>query len=540
MVGEEPASHAYHRGPVVFTAILCLGIALVTWLAARKVEQRHIRRMTELASRAIHEDLGSLTNSQVLDLARLAKLWDSADGPSHANGKANAKLCNEGVESDKLALAGVAWELSVWPKPTELREMTSRFSEAMLLALALLGALLAWAVHLARESAAKSGRLEQANQTLIATVEEVRRTETALRASQGRLAGILENSADAVVCVNQHLEITLFNQAAENMFGYKEEEVIGQPLDILVPERLRPIHSQHIARFDASPQRTLKMSNRKPVWGLRKDGSEFPLDAPLTKFEVDGEKIFTVAMRDITERLRAEEELLRSHNELELRVRERTAELQELSNKLAQLQDEERRRIARELHDGSTQMLIALNVDLGMIGASDPALQQKLAGSRELVKQCLDEIRTVSYLLHPPLLDELGLDLALRNYVNGVSRRSAIEVGLQLPPNLNQLPRGIQVAIFRIVQEGLTNIHRHSDSRTARILLQQEADELRLEIADQGRGIPPEVLQNTDGRAGIGIASMRERVRQLGGRFDIESCAGTTIRVILPTPNVDS
>lgn len=665
MVGEEPASHANRRWPAVFTAILCLGISLVVWSAARNAERKHIRRMTELAARGIREDLGADTNSWVLDLARLANLWESADGPSHADWKSNAELyilhhpgClavewmqptygerwlvrapgdsdqplslsqirahlwqeasatgkpflsgavrasdggereviavpvlrdqqleglviavldvrrslaemlsdvlplgysiavresgteifrlkgntpqNEWGESDQLSLPGVAWELSVWPKPTVLNEMTSRFPEAMLLACALVGGLLTLAVHLVRESAAKSGRLEQANQKLTATVEELRRTETALRASQARLAGILENSADGVVCVNQNLQITLFNQAAENMFGYKSEEVVGQPLDILVPERLRAIHHQHIARFDASPQRTLKMSNRKPVLGLRKDGTEFPMDAPLSRIEFDGEKVFTLAMRDITERLRTEEELLRSRDELEVRVRERTAELQELSNKMAELQDEERRRIARELHDGTTQMLIALNVDLSMIGTSDPALQQKLTSSRALVKQCLDELRTVSYLLHPPLLDEIGLELALRNYVKGVCTRSDLEVVLQLPPNLNQLPRGVQVAIFRIVQEALANIHRHSDSRSASILLEQEADELRMEIADQGRGIPPEVLQNTDGRAGIGIASMRERVRQLGGRFDIESNAGTTIRVTLPTPSLDS
>jgi PAS domain S-box-containing protein len=663
MVGEESASHASRRWRLAFSVILCLGIAFLAWFAARNAEHRHIRRMTELAARGIREDLGADTNAWVLDLARLANLWDSAGGPSNAAWKSNAELyilhhpgClavewksatvaerwlvpepgnsdpslsqmsaqlwqeasaigkpflsgavrtsggeereviavpvirdqkfaglvvalidvqrsfetmlsdvlplgysiairengteifrlksntpqNEWSESDRLSVPGVSWELSVWPKPSVLNEMTSRFPEAMLLACALVGGLLMWAVHLVQESAAKSQHLQQANQKLTATVEEVRRKETALRASQARLAAILENSADGVVCVNQHLQITLFNQAAEHMFGYTEEEVVGQHLDILVPERLRAIHHQHIARFDASAQRALHMSNRKPILGLRKDGTEFPMDAPLTRIEIDGEKVFTLTMRDITGRLQAEQELLRSRDELEVRVKERTAELQELSNRLAQLQDEDRRRIARELHDGTTQMLIALNVDLASIATSDPLVQQQVASSRGLVKQCLDELRTVSYLLHPPLLDEIGLELALRNYVKGVSMRSDIDVGLRLPPNLNSLPRGVQVAIFRIVQEALANIHRHSGSRSANIVLKQEADELRMEIIDQGRGISPEVLQNIDGRAGIGIAGMRERVRQLGGRFEIESSAGTTIRVTLPTPSVAS
>lgn len=445
---------------------------------------------------------------------------------------------NQWQDSEQLSFAGQTWNVTVWPKPVVMNKLPSKFPQAMLLACVLLGAMLTLAVHLVQVSASKSASLQEANQQLTAMVEEVESSGAALRASEARLAGILENSADGIVCVSEKLVITLFNGAAGNMFGYKEEEVIGQHLDILIPERFRDIHRKHIAGFASAPQRLMKMSGRKPIVGLRKDGTEFPMDAPLSKVEIDGENVFTVSMRDITERMHAEEQLQRSHDELERRVRERTAELLDLSNKVAHLQEEERRRIARELHDGTTQILLALNVDLGRIGArlreSAPDLHQKVADSRELVKRSLDELRTVSYLLHPPLLDELGFDSALRNYVKGFSSRSDIDVDLQLTADVYSLRRDIQVAIFRIVQESLTNIHRHSGSRVAKIKLWREDVEIRLEVADRGKGMAPELLQGGQGDAGIGLASMRERVRQLGGRFQISGMGGTIIQVALP------
>jgi signal transduction histidine kinase len=221
-----------------------------------------------------------------------------------------------------------------------------------------------------------------------------------------------------------------------------------------------------------------------------------------------------------------------------VRVEERTAELQKLSNRMVHLQDEERRRIARELHDGTTQSLIALNMDLAAITkilpTPDPRVERKLSEAKELVQRCMDEIRTVSYLLHPPLLDDVGLELALQTYVEGFSTRSGIQVNLQLLQGLGRLPKETEVAIFRIVQEGLANIHRHAQSSTANITLGRDDGDLRLEIADRGRGIPPAVLHGANGAVGVGLPGMRERVRQLGGRCEIESGnGGTTIRIVL-------
>src|SRR6266496_635530 len=158
-------------------------------------------------------------------------------------------------------------------------------------------------------------------------------------------------------------------------------------------------------------------------------------------------------------RLRVQKELRRSRDELEFRVQERTAELHDLASSMVRLQDEDRRSIGRELHDGTTQTLVALSAELTGLEKSlrepDAAVLRKVRYSRELVKQCLDEIRTVSYLLHPPLLDELGLDTALRGFVEGFSARSEVEVSVDLPPELDDLSRDIQLAIFRVVQESL-------------------------------------------------------------------------------------
>jgi signal transduction histidine kinase len=236
-------------------------------------------------------------------------------------------------------------------------------------------------------------------------------------------------------------------------------------------------------------------------------------------------------------RLRVQKELRRSRDELEFRMRERTAELHDLASSVVRLQDEDRRSIARELHDGTTQSLIALNTELVALEKTlrepDATVLKKVRYSKELVKQCLDEIRTVSYLLHPPLLDELGLDTALRGFVEGFSARSEIQVSLHLPPDLCGLSRDIQLAIFRVVQESLTNVHRHSGSRSASIHLTMTPDQLTLEIADQGRGRPAGMLPNVC--AGVGINSMRARIRQLGGHCEIESSSrGTTVRAVLP------
>jgi PAS domain S-box-containing protein len=227
----------------------------------------------------------------------------------------------------------------------------------------------------------------------------------------------------------------------------------------------------------------------------------------------------------------------------DITARKRAAEaLRQLSGRLLRLQDEERRRIARELHDTTAQSLAALAMNLSVVkdSASDlsPRARTCLCESLELAEQCLREIRTLSYLLHPPLLDEAGLGSALRWFVDGYTRRTGVQVDLEMPPGLTRLPGDVELALYRVVQEGLTNIHLHSGSKKAHICLRWHPAQAVLTVADEGRGMPPGLLERGGRRGaklGVGIPGMRERIRQLGGQFEIVSGSnGTTLTAIVP------
>ena len=238
--------------------------------------------------------------------------------------------------------------------------------------------------------------------------------------------------------------------------------------------------------------------------------------------------------RDISERKSSEAALREAHEQLETRVKERTLELDRaqdrlrmLSGRLLRMQDDERRRIARELHDTAGQLLVALNLILVPVEAAlrqkDSELAVQITESLRLVDELSSDLRTMSHLLHPPLLDEAGLHSAVRWYVEGFAERSKLDVDLELDPNVGRLPAEFETAIFRIVQECLTNIHRHSESKSAGIVITRNMDHLKLEIRDRGKGMSTPMP-----RAGVGIQGMRERVRQLGGELQIESGKGGT------------
>jgi len=246
-------------------------------------------------------------------------------------------------------------------------------------------------------------------------------------------------------------------------------------------------------------------------------------------------------------RRRREEVLWKAQRELGEAVKERTVELdrtnqnlRELSARLMQLQDDERRRIARELHDSVGQMLAALGMNLAAVGTDIERLTKSantVNESAALVQELSREVRTISHLLHPPLLDEAGLASALHWYVEGFAERSKIKVDLEIPADFERLGREAETAIFRTVQECLTNIHRHSESPTARIRIAASDGQVCVEIEDRGRGIPPEKQSEmaSTGTPGVGIRGMRERLRQLGGNLDIHSNGkGTLIVARLP------
>ena len=249
---------------------------------------------------------------------------------------------------------------------------------------------------------------------------------------------------------------------------------------------------------------------------------------------------------DLMNRLRdANEHLATAAAHAEAMAKEAAArqeEYRQLSSRLLTLQDEERRRLALDLHDSTAQRLAALTMNLDVVEGTGEALDTRarraLAESRSLAEQCSREVRTLAYLLHPPLLDERGLPAAVRWFVEGFSKRSGIQVTLALH-DVGRLPGAIERALFRVIQESLTNVHRHASAASAAITLTTTADAVALDIEDQGRGrrdqVPDDKGTLVPATLGVGIQGMRERIHQLGGTFNVAfTDTGTTVRVRVP------
>jgi signal transduction histidine kinase len=316
----------------------------------------------------------------------------------------------------------------------------------------------------------------------------------------------------------------------------------------------RPEHSTPLLDICAEHNSVIPVES---YTSLRDEGDRLRLIAELQQKAQALQSAMAEQAR-VQEALReSQEQLRRSHDELEDRVRARAQELgqaenllRKLSHTLLSLRDEERRRIARELHDSTGQILAALQLNLAAAQQDAAALAQrpsrqvaralkkKLAEGIYFADQAINEIRTMSYLLHPPMLDETGLRVALEWFVAGFAERAGFAIDLRLPGNLERLPRDMELAIFRIVQEALSHIYRHSGSKTASIELKREPDKIGLLIQDAGRFLANEELDEPEGgmtKIGVGVLGMRERVRQFGGQFELVSTdSGTRLIVSFP------
>ncbi|MGD0212046.1 MAG: ATP-binding protein [Terriglobales bacterium] len=242
---------------------------------------------------------------------------------------------------------------------------------------------------------------------------------------------------------------------------------------------------------------------------------------------------------EMAERKQVEEALRRTQAQLESMVEQRTSALRQLSSRLLSLQDTERRRIARELHDSLGQYLVGLKLNMEMLKQS-PENQESWSEADHLMQQCMAEVRTLSYLLHPPTMDAAGFASAARWFVEGFSQRSGVQTTLDVPEHLGRLPDAVELALFRVLQESLTNVHRHSGASEAQVLIAEDAGQVVLEIKDNGRGIPEELLTSfhaTGAGMGVGLAGIRERAWELGGTLAVNSdSSGTVVRVALPVP----
>jgi PAS domain S-box-containing protein len=378
-------------------------------------------------------------------------------------------------------------------------------------------------------------------------VTDGRVIEKELREKQDLLRAAFTQTYSFMAILSNDGTIVEANRAALEGTGYTRGEVIGNKLwDVWwrsLPEE------QAIARTSVATAAKGLAVREECQYALR-DGTIRFADRTLNPVQSEnGDVVMIVASGlDMTEHRQ-----LRSM--LEDRVRERTGELEaknnelvtqtdvvrELSARLLQIQDEERRRIARELHDSVGQMLAAVSMNLAHVhheaAALSPDARKALEDNAGLLEQLSSEIRTISHLLHPPLLDEVGLQSALQWYIDGFSERSKIKVDLELPDDFGRLPRNLEITLFRVVQECLTNIHRHSESSTAAIRVARSQNEVRLEVRDAGKGLPAEAQTNlSSGKlSGVGLRGMHERLRQMGGHLDVQSNGnGTLIHATLP------
>jgi PAS domain S-box-containing protein len=403
-----------------------------------------------------------------------------------------------------------------------------------------------WATRTVSPAHDSSGKVKY----LIAVSEDIterKQIEVALHESQDLLRAAFAQTYSFLALVTVDGTILEANRAALEGTGFGRSEVIGRKIWEPWWQSL-PEEQQRIKASLETAAKGLSVREECP-YSLR-DGSIRFVDCTLNPVQNErGEVILVVASGlDITEQKRLrdtlEKHVRQRTNELEHKnteLEKQTDVVRDLSARLLQIQDDERRRIARELHDSVGQMLAAVSMNNSQLSNESsklsPAAAKILLENGDLVRQISGEIRTISHLLHPPLLDEVGLESAIRWYIDGFRERSKIQVDLELPEDFGRLSRDQEITLFRVVQECLTNIHRHSGSSTALIRVSRSPNGVSLEVRDEGKGIAPEVQDTlSTGRIpGVGFRGMRERLHQLGGQLELHSThQGTTVVARLP------
>ena len=330
------------------------------------------------------------------------------------------------------------------------------------------------------------------------------------------IATLVENSPDIISRLDRSLRFTYVSPAAQSQFGIPAALFIGKSV------REVGVHAKDLRSFESACKNVF--ASGKPEYREFSYGEKYYRTRIIPEFTETASVAYVMCIdQDITEQRRIE------------------VELRTLSTRLLDMQDRERRRIARELHDGTAQNLFAMTIGLSRLlqQTIPPDLKGTLEECLSLCEQSRQEIRTLSYVLHPPMLDEAGLSSTLKWYTEGFSERSGIRVDLALEPDPGRLPLEIETVLFRVVQESLTNVHRHASTSTASVRLTSTANDVVLDIQDRGHGLRGGLRKQNDAPVpatlGVGIQGMRERIRQLAGTFDVEfTDKGTTVRVSVP------
>jgi len=346
--------------------------------------------------------------------------------------------------------------------------------------------------------------------------------------SQARLAAVVDSAMDAIITVNEDQRVVLFNQAAEAIFRCSRAQALGSTLERFLPARYRASHAGHIRDFGATGITNRRMGDATTLWALRSDGEEFPIEASISQASEGGHLLFTVILRDVTRRKQYEDTLARQQ-----------AELRELSARVLEAREEEKTLLARELHDELGQLLTAIKMDLAWLRERLPTggaeLGAKAAQMDAVLDRTVASVRRIAAELRPLMLDDLGLPDAIAWLTEDFARHSGIACSLSAPPEgtLDNVDRKVAITLYRVLQESLTNVARHSGARSTRVIIAERDGMLQLEVEDDGRGI---VEADLAGGRSLGLKGMSERVRYIGGEVEIGPAprGGTRVRVRVP------
>ncbi len=357
--------------------------------------------------------------------------------------------------------------------------------------------------------------------------QKARRTqaERKLRESQNRLAGIVGSAMDAIIAIDEEQRIVLFNAAAEKMFGCTQDEAVGTVIHRFIPQRFRSGHGAYIRRFGESGVTTRKMGTPAALWAVRNNGQEFPMEASITCLESDGRKLFTVTIRDITERKLAEDAMA------------------DIGRKLIQAHEEERTWIARELHDDVNQRMALLAIELDrwnqQLPPSAVEFHDHIHHASQRLSDIAKDIQALSHRLHSSKLEYLGIVAAAKSFCKELSEQQKVEIDFSDTAIPRSVPKEISLCLFRVLQETLQNAVKHSGMRHFKVELRGTEREIQLTVSDLGVGFDP---QDAIHRRGLGLISMRERMQLVGGEISIQSQpgGGTTIHARVPFRGTDS
>jgi two-component system, NarL family, sensor histidine kinase UhpB len=347
-----------------------------------------------------------------------------------------------------------------------------------------------------------------------------------------RLLSIIQSAMDAIITVDEQQNVVLFNAAAEKMFACPADEARGRPLERFIPARYRAAHRMHVQRFATTGVTMRRMGDQTVLAGLRTDGTEFPIEASISQVRIGGHRLFTVILRDITERQQAAEQLATSHKQL-----------QRLYAAMHEVREAERTRIARELHDELAQWLTALKMDASWLAQRiDPAQEQlaaKIAKMKVAVDTTVAAVRRLAADLRPVMLDDLGLLPALENLLHDFTERTGVKATLTANGNDMPFREPLVSAVYRMVQEALTNVARHAHANAVEVRAQAEGGRLRVSVRDDGRGMRPEDLE---ARESYGLLGIRERAHTLGGAAKIYTPdgGGTVVDIDVPISSDNS